>query len=545
MHQIGVGVLGPVYRTYDPREDRLVAVKAFHLDLTPEQVQRFVDALRRVLEAGLSHPAIVAPLAVGLENGIPYLAQEYVAVESLDVAMRHYAPASPERALPFITQLAAAVDTAHERGIVHGGLHLRDVFVTPDEARVNGFGVATALEAVGLRAPVRRPYTAPEVIAGRSWGPEADRFSVAAIAYELLTGKRAAGTGEQVIERLNDIAGVADAEALQSVFTTALADDPAIRDAPAAGFLSAFGGAVGLSVAGTTAATPASATHAAADSARIADLLADLAPEPRAEGTDSDDGAPADVEPGARSPAAREAAPGAAPPANDLDATDLAALDRVEPPPDVSRDAATSVAGDSSVADDARAPRFPLSGAGDRPAAAALNDLEWDLNPPAGSDAVAETEAASADPIGDSGGEPVIVPPALDRSAEPAHAREPDLSEAMDPQRPAAGAFGGTDESGDGATLLDSDPDEDGNRCRGRRWSRPTRSCHHGRPRGRCCRWRLPRLWAPSSRTSLGSVSDRMIRHKVAVTLRRLPISGSRALSRRRPGASGARPPSV
>ena len=45
MHQIGVGVLGPVYRTYESAADRLVAVKAFHLDITPEQAQALVDAL--------------------------------------------------------------------------------------------------------------------------------------------------------------------------------------------------------------------------------------------------------------------------------------------------------------------------------------------------------------------------------------------------------------------------------------------------------------------------------------------------------------------
>ena len=92
MHQIGVGVLGPVFRTYEPSEDRLVAVKAFHLDLTPEQAQRFVDVLGEIVRAQLEHPAIVSPIAADLEDGIPYLAQQYVATESLDVAMRHYAP---------------------------------------------------------------------------------------------------------------------------------------------------------------------------------------------------------------------------------------------------------------------------------------------------------------------------------------------------------------------------------------------------------------------------------------------------------------------
>ena len=249
MHQIGTGVLGPVFRTYDPESDRLVAVKAFSLDFTPEQAEIYVEALKRIVEAGFSHPAIVAPLDAGLEDGIPFLATEYVTAESLDVAVHHVAPAPADKMVMFVGSLAAAVDAAHARGVMHGGLHARDVFLAPDITRVNGFGVASALEHVGLKVPVRRPYTAPEIISGRSWGPEADRFSVATIAYELLTGKRLVGTGDEVLARLVTIESVnaADPSGLQQAFRNALADDPAIRPASAAGFVMALGDAVGLS----------------------------------------------------------------------------------------------------------------------------------------------------------------------------------------------------------------------------------------------------------------------------------------------------------
>ena len=249
MHQIGTGVVGPVFRTYDPDSDRLVAVKAFHLDITPEQAEIFVEALKRIVEGGLSHSAIVVPLDAGLEEGIPFLATEYVTAESLDVAMHHVAPTPVGEMVSLVGPLAAAVDAAHARGIMHGGLHCRDVFVTPEITRVNGFGVASALEHVGLKLPVRRPYTAPEIVAGRSWGPEADRFAVATIAYELLTGKRLAGSGDEVLARLvtTESVNVPDPSGLQQAFRNALADDPAIRPASAAGFVMALGDAVGLS----------------------------------------------------------------------------------------------------------------------------------------------------------------------------------------------------------------------------------------------------------------------------------------------------------
>ena len=102
--------------------------------------------------------------------------------------------------------------------------------MTPELARVTGFGVVSALDRVRLRGPLRRPYTAPEQIAGAEWGPAADRFALAAIAYELLTGKRVAGTGEQVTDRLaDDGSGVRDVRSLTRLFAGALADTPERR----------------------------------------------------------------------------------------------------------------------------------------------------------------------------------------------------------------------------------------------------------------------------------------------------------------------------
>ena len=245
MHQIGVGVLGPVFRTYEPDGDRLVALKAFHLDLTPEQSRTLADLLQGIGNRGDVHPALVTPLDAGLSDDIPYLAAEYVAAESLDVAIRHYAPAPVDTALPLIVQLADAVDTAHACGLTHGALHLRDVFVTPELARMTGFGVVPALERVGLRGPLRRPYTAPEQMSNGSWGPAADRFALAAIVYELLTGRRAAGTGDQLTERLTCVVGARGAERLARLFASALAVVPTDRPASARLFADQLADAVG------------------------------------------------------------------------------------------------------------------------------------------------------------------------------------------------------------------------------------------------------------------------------------------------------------
>jgi hypothetical protein len=264
LHQIGIGTLGPVFRTYEPTRDRLVAVKVFRLDIIPEQAQVLADALSRATQSSLFHPSIVEPIASGVEGTVAYRAEEYVAAESLDVAMRHYAPASIEKALPFITQLAGAIDFARAAGVGHGGLHPRDIFVTPDEARATGFGVVEALEEVGIRAPIRRPYTAPERIEGAAWGTPADVFSLAAIAFELLTARRPAGTGAQA----GALPEGQHSAALHAVLARALDDDPARR----------YGSALAFAAALEAAARGEVGATAVADVAAIATIPASVVP---------------------------------------------------------------------------------------------------------------------------------------------------------------------------------------------------------------------------------------------------------------------------
>jgi len=280
LHQIGVGALGPVFRTYEPERDRLVAVKAFRLDITPEQAQTLADELTRSAEAGLFHPSIVEPIAAGVEGTVAYCAEEYVAAESLDVAMRHYAPAPIDTVLPFITQLAGAIDFARVAGVGHGALHPRDIFVTPEEARATGFGVVEALERVGLRAPVRRPYSPPERIAGTPWNATADVFSLAAITFELLTGRRPAGLGQEIGTLT---AGTPNTwmDALHAVLTRAMDAEPATRYPTALAFAAALEAAGRGEQAPFDSAAPRSGqaptiAPAAPPTSRPADITAEL-----------------------------------------------------------------------------------------------------------------------------------------------------------------------------------------------------------------------------------------------------------------------------
>lgn len=276
LHQVGVGALGPVFRTYEPTRDRLVAVKVFRLDITPEQAAALADELAKSADAGLFHPSIVEPIAAGVEGSLAYRADEYVAAETLDVALRHYAPAPIEKVLPFVTQLAGAIDFARSAGFGHGALHPRDIFVTPDEVRASGFGVVEALERVGIRAPVRRPYTAPERVAGGTWDTAADVFSLGVIAYELLTGRRPSGMGD----RIGTITGGPNQAAIHAVLAKAVAEDPQRRYPSALAFASALDAASRGEAPAAADALPAAWAGAAAAPALDEEAAAEAMPPP-------------------------------------------------------------------------------------------------------------------------------------------------------------------------------------------------------------------------------------------------------------------------
>ncbi len=231
LHQLGAGVLGPVFRAHDPDADRLVAVKLFQLDFTPEQSRALADHLERLVAVWPAHPALVRVLAGGLEGHTPYLVSEYIASDSLDARLRRRVAGGFRQLLPVLAQVAAALDAAAEAGLAHGGLHPRDILVaTTGDTHVTGVGVAQAIEAAGGRPPLRRPYAAPEQTGRLGWDHRADIYALAVLATELLAGRRPTPGGSA--STLNDLLVQSeglDPEACRRALAHALADSPGAR----------------------------------------------------------------------------------------------------------------------------------------------------------------------------------------------------------------------------------------------------------------------------------------------------------------------------
>ena len=228
-----------MFRAYDPERERLVAIKLFKLDLPPERVHQLVGAFERLIAADLAHPTLSAPRAAGIADVAAYLVQDYIGAESLDLAVREHGAAAPADALRVAVQLADALDCAASVNIFHGALHPRDVLLSTDETRLTGVGVARALEQIGVTAPVRRPYTAPERMAGAFWDRRADVFSLAALLHELLWARRVGALGADAGAALTPLEG-GDAAALRAAFARALAEDPEERFATAREFAEAL-----------------------------------------------------------------------------------------------------------------------------------------------------------------------------------------------------------------------------------------------------------------------------------------------------------------
>jgi len=204
LHQIGAGTLGPVFRAYEPDRDRLVAIKVFRIDVTPDRQERLAQALAFLVETGPIHPSAATPIRAGAEAGVVYLAQEYAVGESLDVALGGRRVVRAVEALALLEPLAGAIDAAALHGLNHGLLHPRDVVITPEGPVVTGFGVARALLEAGVPLPARRGYSAPEISAGEDWDVRADVFALGVVARELMFGRGSAAE-EEIEPALADI----------------------------------------------------------------------------------------------------------------------------------------------------------------------------------------------------------------------------------------------------------------------------------------------------------------------------------------------------
>jgi hypothetical protein len=189
--------MGVVYRALDPTIGRTVAIKTIRLTefVDPMERARLRDRLMREAQSAgiLSHPNIVTIYDVLEENGVAYIAMEFVNGPTLE-RLLHTAPPDPKLIVSIVQQTATALDYAHKRGIVHRDIKPANIMIHEGTiAKIADFGVAKiqSNQMTQSGAILGTPnYMSPEQIQGHAVDGTADQFSLAVIAYELVTGEK-------------------------------------------------------------------------------------------------------------------------------------------------------------------------------------------------------------------------------------------------------------------------------------------------------------------------------------------------------------------
>ncbi len=211
--------MGEVYRAKDTRLDRTVAIKVLpsHLSSDPELKQRMEREAKAI--SALQHPNICTLHDIGSQDGTDFLVMEYL--EGQTLFERLGKGALPlEQVLKIGTEIAQALEKAHQQGIVHRDLKPANIMLTKAGAKLMDFGLAKpempiASKAVGQFTPstptmnlasltaATSPltqkgsivgtfqYMAPEVLQGAEADARSDLFSFGCVLYEMVTGRRA------------------------------------------------------------------------------------------------------------------------------------------------------------------------------------------------------------------------------------------------------------------------------------------------------------------------------------------------------------------
>src|SRR5262245_19853533 len=204
--KIGQGGMGEVYLAQDTRLERRVALKSLPDEFTGDEQRlwRFRREARAAL--ALNHPNILTIYDIGEQDGLHYIATEYIEGETLRRRMSGES-LDPAQAIDIAVQVASALAAAHDAGVIHRDIKPENIMLRPDGlVKVLDFGLAKMPGASGAGAGTGETtlwqtatepgmvmgtftYMAPEQARGASVDARSDIFSLGILLYEMLTGK--------------------------------------------------------------------------------------------------------------------------------------------------------------------------------------------------------------------------------------------------------------------------------------------------------------------------------------------------------------------
>ena len=203
---LGAGGMGEVYRAWDPRLERAVAIKVLPADVAADAARRARFEQEARIAGSLNHPNILSVLDVGGFDAVPYIVFDLLHGETLRLRISRGLRRSA--ALDIAAQLASALCKVHEAHIVHRDLKPENVFVTHERVvKILDFGLAQPVLTVSTddcetltvgdaegddeAGSGTAAYASPEQLNGLAADHRADLFAFGAILFEMVTGSRA------------------------------------------------------------------------------------------------------------------------------------------------------------------------------------------------------------------------------------------------------------------------------------------------------------------------------------------------------------------
>jgi len=199
--EVGHGAMGVVYRAVEPSLGRLVAIKALsQAVLDDESNERLDDVRKRLVQearaaATLSHPGITTIYRVGDENGIPYIAMEWLEGETLHAKLAKSGQLAIAELVRLGVQLLESLDVAHRAGIIHRDIKPSNILILPDgRLKITDFGIARIQDSDLVKTQAGTVlgtprFVSPEQLRHESIDGRADLFSVGVVLYLCLTGQ--------------------------------------------------------------------------------------------------------------------------------------------------------------------------------------------------------------------------------------------------------------------------------------------------------------------------------------------------------------------
>jgi eukaryotic-like serine/threonine-protein kinase len=201
---LGVGGMGEVYKARDTRLHRIIALKTLPSGQVADAERKRLFLVEARAASRLNHPNIVTIYDISEENGICFIAMEYIAGTTLEQANADGVPLKD--AMKYAAEIADALAAAHSAGIIHRDLKPANIIITEDSRiKLLDFGLAKLTEPSlpGAETETAAPrtisgaivgtaaYMSPEQAEGRELDPRSDIFSFGLVLYEMLCGQRA------------------------------------------------------------------------------------------------------------------------------------------------------------------------------------------------------------------------------------------------------------------------------------------------------------------------------------------------------------------